>query len=157
MPVETVDGIFIAGFSERGLARLRFPETKARKRRPGATEVPNSWVRTTETAMRKALRGETLRCLPPLDLSCGTEFQRQVWASLRTIPRGETLSYGAVARRIRRPAASRAVGTACGANPVPILVPCHRVLATNGRLGGFSQGLHWKRMLLTAEGAGWVE
>lgn len=68
------------------------------------------------------------------------------------IPRGETKSYGEIAMELHRPLASRAVGGACGANPIPVLVPCHRVLAANGRLGGFSGGLEWKRRLLAIEG-----
>ena len=65
---------------------------------------------------------------------------------------GRTASYGDLARDIGRPKAFRAVGGACGANPIPVLIPCHRALAANGRLGGFSGGLEWKRTLLAAEG-----
>ncbi len=86
------------------------------------------------------------------DLSTGTPFQQAVWRTLRTIPYGEVRSYGWVAKRIGQPRASRAVGAACGANPVPILVPCHRVVAGDGSLGGFSCGLPWKRRLLALEG-----
>lgn len=68
------------------------------------------------------------------------------------IPRGATMSYGEIAAKLNNPRASRAVGGACGANPIPLLVPCHRVLAANGRLGGFSGGLDWKRRLLAIEG-----
>lgn len=68
------------------------------------------------------------------------------------IPPGETRSYGEIAAALGQPLASRAVGGACGANPIPVLVPCHRVLAANGRLGGFSGGLDWKRRLLAIEG-----
>ena len=87
----------------------------------------------------------------PLDLSAGTQFQQQVWQALRTIPRGETRSYAWVARQIGRPKAARAVGAACGANPVLLLVPCHRVVASDGTLGGFSCGLPLKRRLLALE------
>ena len=82
----------------------------------------------------------------------GTDFQGRVWHALQKIPRGATSSYGAIARQIGRPKAVRAVGGACGANPLPVVIPCHRVLAANGRLGGFSGGLDWKRRLLAAEG-----
>jgi O-6-methylguanine DNA methyltransferase len=71
---------------------------------------------------------------------------------LRKIPAGQTRSYGEVAQTIGRPRAIRAVGGACGANPVPVLVPCHRVLAANKKNGGFSNGLAWKRRLLAREG-----
>ena len=84
--------------------------------------------------------------------SAGTEFQQRVWSALKEIPSGETRSYGEVAASIRSPKATRAVGSACGANPIPVLIPCHRVLASGGRLGGFSGGLDWKRRLLMVEG-----
>ena len=88
----------------------------------------------------------------PLELE-GTDFQRAVWAALLEIPFGEVTSYGALAARLGKPGASRAVGAANGANPVPILVPCHRVIAADGGLGGFSAGLHNKRALLELEGS----
>ncbi len=87
-----------------------------------------------------------------MDLSCGTEFQQRVWAALRKIKRGETQSYGEIAKSIGAPKAVRAVGGACGANPIPLLVPCHRMLAANQKIGGFSGGLEWKRTLLAREG-----
>ena len=82
----------------------------------------------------------------------GTKFQHAVWKELLKIPAGKTISYAEVARRIKNPKAVRAVGTACGANPVPILVPCHRVIGSDGRLGGFGGGLALKQTLLKAEG-----
>jgi methylated-DNA-[protein]-cysteine S-methyltransferase len=81
----------------------------------------------------------------------GTEFQRRVWLALREIPYGETVSYGELARRIGNPGASRAVGLANGANPLPILVPCHRVIGADGSLTGFGGGLPIKRKLLALE------
>jgi O-6-methylguanine DNA methyltransferase len=88
----------------------------------------------------------------PLHL-CGTPFQLRVWESLRRIPFGETRSYVDVAREIGQPDAVRAVGGANGANPIPILVPCHRVIAADGRLGGYTGGLDVKRRLLAFESA----
>ena len=79
----------------------------------------------------------------------------QMWSALRRIGWGRTRSYGQVARAIGQPNAARAVGTACGANPIPVFVPCHRVLAADRRLGGFSGGLDWKRALLRREGVQW--
>ncbi len=87
----------------------------------------------------------------------GTEFQRRAWAVLRGIAWGETISYAEQARRMGRPTAVRAVGGANGRNPVPILVPCHRVIAADGSLGGFSGGLPHKRALLVLEGAPAIE
>ena len=89
---------------------------------------------------------------PPLDMR-GAEFELRVWAALRTIPRGTTTSYGEIARRIGAPAASRAVGMANGANPIAIIVPCHRVIGANGTLTGYGGGLDRKAWLLAHEGA----
>ncbi len=86
----------------------------------------------------------------PLELE-GTDFQRRVWTQLRAIPYGETISYGELARRVGRPKGPRAVGQANGRNPIPIIVPCHRVLASNG-IGGYGGGLKLKRALLAIEG-----
>jgi O-6-methylguanine DNA methyltransferase len=86
----------------------------------------------------------------PLDLR-GTPFHLQVWGELRKIAWGQTISYGELARRLGKPGAARAVGRACGANPIPLIVPCHRVIAANGALGGFSSGLERKRWLLLHE------
>jgi methylated-DNA-[protein]-cysteine S-methyltransferase len=81
----------------------------------------------------------------------GTEFQRAVWKALSRIPYGETLSYGELARSIGKPNASRAVGLANGANPLPVVVPCHRVIGADGSLTGFGGGLDIKRKLLALE------
>lgn len=86
-------------------------------------------------------------------ISGGTEFQRQVWNALTTIPVGETWSYAQLAAAIGRPKAVRAVGLANGANPIPIVVPCHRVIGKGGALTGFGGGLDRKRWLLRHEGA----
>ena len=83
----------------------------------------------------------------------GTSFQLKVWATLCTIPAGETLSYAGLAERIGRPTAVRAVGLANGSNPVALVVPCHRVIGSDGSLTGYGGGLHRKRWLLEHEGA----
>jgi O-6-methylguanine DNA methyltransferase len=163
LSISTPDGQFIARYSAKGLAELNFPNAKAfvaPKRSEGgraakANGFPASilrWHRATESALKNSLAGRAAIKLPPLDLSAGTEFQRRVWNALRKISTGQTKSYGEVARAIGKPRAVRAVGGACGANPIPILVPCHRVLAANHQLGGFSGGLDWKRSLLAREG-----
>ena len=87
-----------------------------------------------------------------LDLSAeGTDFQERVWAKLLEIPYGKTLSYSEVAEAIGRPKAVRAVGTACRSNPIPILIPCHRVVGKNGRLTGYAGGIENKKKLLELE------
>jgi len=87
----------------------------------------------------------------PLGLLAGTTFQRSVWEALRAIPCGKTTSYGALARDIGRPHAVRAVGAAVGRNPLGIVVPCHRVLGSQGALTGYAGGLDRKRALLALE------
>lgn len=80
-------------------------------------------------------------------------FTARVWHEIRKIPRGEVRSYSRIAKALRRPGAARAVGQACGKNPVPLLIPCHRVVAADGTLGGFTGDLRVKRRLLELEGA----
>jgi methylated-DNA-[protein]-cysteine S-methyltransferase len=82
---------------------------------------------------------------------CGTEFQEQVWLTLAEIPYGETISYAELARWVGRPQAFRAVGQANGANPIPVILPCHRVIAADGTIGGYGGGLPTKRVLLALE------
>jgi AraC family transcriptional regulator, regulatory protein of adaptative response / methylated-DNA-[protein]-cysteine methyltransferase len=88
----------------------------------------------------------------PLD-PAGTEFQKAVWRALREIPAGATVTYGEIARRIGRPDSVRAVGAACGANPIAVIVPCHRVVGKDGSLTGYEWGIEKKRMLLEREKA----
>jgi O-6-methylguanine DNA methyltransferase len=157
LTIPTAEGVFIAHYSRQGLARLDFPETKSEVDLPKNETTPlpaeiRRWHDLTTTSLNETLAGRTARELPPLDLSSGTEFQQRVWGALRRIASGRTLSYGEVAVKVGKPRATRAVGGACGANPIPVLVPCHRVLAAHQALGGFSSGLDWKRKLLAREG-----
>jgi O-6-methylguanine DNA methyltransferase len=156
LPAATVHGVFLAGYSDSGLCELDFPGSgSTRGSRPNDMScVPKAiqeWHRLTTRALERVLGGADPETMPPLDLSIGTTFQQQVWRTLVKIAAGGTWTYGMVAKAIGRPKAVRAVGAACGANPVPVLVPCHRVLAANQRLGGFSGGLDWKKKLLRAE------
>ena len=154
LPAATSEGIFLAHYSPRGLAGLAFPaKQKGRvlSANPKVATQVLRWHRTTTEALKAMLAGRAPKEFPPLDL-VGTEFQKSVWHALRKISFGKTKSYGEIAVAIGRPKAVRAVGGACGANPIPVLVPCHRVLAANKKLGGFSGGLDWKRKLLKLEG-----
>jgi methylated-DNA-[protein]-cysteine S-methyltransferase len=96
--------------------------------------------------------GETPLADLPLDLDGCSEFDRAVYGELATVPSGKVLTYGQVAERIGRPGAARAVGGALGRNPLPIVLPCHRVIRSDGSLGGFGAGPDWKRHLLEHEG-----
>ena len=95
--------------------------------------------------------GERVQFQCELDLPRAGDFDRRVWAATQEIPYGEVEAYGSIAERIGRPLAARAVGQALGRNPVPVLVPCHRVLRKSGELGGFGCGLDWKVKLLDLE------
>lgn len=90
--------------------------------------------------------------LPSIWLPESTLFQRGVWEGIQSIPWGSTLSYAALAERIGAPRSVRALANACGKNPLPLFIPCHRVIGSNGALGGFSAGIGWKKLLLDLEG-----
>ena len=161
LAISTPDGKFIARYSAKGLAELSFPKVgsarcadRTSQRDVPTNEIPAQilrWHRATAAGLKSSLAGRKPKNLPPLDLA-GTEFQKRVWNALRKISIGRTKSYGEIARAIGRPKAVRAVGGACGANPIPVLVPCHRVMAAHGKIGGFGGGLDWKRRLLAREG-----
>ncbi len=113
----------------------------------------NGRVRDVAAKLSAYLRGER-RSLPVrFRPQAGTDFQRRVWKATQAIPYGQVRSYGWIAERIGSPGAARAVGQALGHNPLPLLVPCHRVVAAGGTLGGFTGGLDLKRKLLRLEGS----
>ncbi len=134
-------GALSATFSERGLTRLEFSASAPRK--------PEGQLMKELTAYFK---GKARVFRTRLDLASGTPFQRRVWEELRRIPFGTTTSYGELARRVGKPKAARAVGQAVGANPIPIVIPCHRVIRSNGDLGGYVGGQEIKKWLLRLEG-----
>ena len=155
LPIRTRDGEFVAYYSNKGLCGLDFPTGEGRQKGSDKVKIPSEiqrWHDETTEALENALAGRLVKELPSLDLSGGTDFQRRVWQVLKSIACGKTLSYGEVANEIGDRKAVRAVGRACGANPIPVLIPCHRVLASNQKIGGFSGGLDWKRKLLAREG-----
>jgi methylated-DNA-[protein]-cysteine S-methyltransferase len=104
----------------------------------------------TERQLKEYFTGKRNTFSIPLDMR-GTAFQKDVWRALQAIPFGKTLSYGQIAKQLGRPAASRAVGAANGRNPVAIVVPCHRVIGSTGKLTGFAGGLDTKAHLLNLE------
>ncbi len=135
------------GWHEEGIARVLLPGAVAEDLTPTAT-MPMAWRRLLkEYFARAAVDPARL----PLGVR-GSPFRGRVWRLLREIPRGQVRTYGEVAVALGMPGSARAVGRAAGANPVPLVVPCHRLIARGGALGGFSQGLAWKRRLLALEG-----
>lgn len=120
-------------------------------RLPHAGEATTAVLVETRRQLAAYFAGELRRFDLPVAL-CGTAFQRRVWAELAAVGYGETISYGELARRVGAPGSARAVGRALGQNPVPIVVPCHRVVGARGELTGFGGGLELKRRLLRLEG-----
>jgi methylated-DNA-[protein]-cysteine S-methyltransferase len=108
------------------------------------------WARQAVQELEEYFSGKRRKFAVPLDLD-GTAFQKKVWQALLTIPYGETRSYGEVARQVGNPRAARAVGMANHENPVAIVVPCHRVIASDGSLGGYAGGLQRKSKILAME------
>ena len=147
-----VTGPLWLAWSAEGLRSLRWaegsepwPNVPVRKRVPPAIARP---LRAYDRGLSVDLAGEV-----PVDLgAAGTTFQRSVWAALRRIPRGRLRTYAGVATDIAHPRAMRAVGGANGANPIPVVIPCHRVVGSGLTLGGYAGGLGLKRRLLALEG-----
>ncbi|MGQ7297057.1 methylated-DNA--[protein]-cysteine S-methyltransferase [Quadrisphaera sp. KR29] len=141
------------------LAGLYFAEHHAPAPRPSALGVPaepgDPQVAAATAAVQAHLRGESAVLGVPLSSAAvpgATELQRAVWAQLAAIPRGETRTYGQVAAAVGRPTAVRAVGQAVGRNPHCLVVPCHRVVGSGGRITGYAGGVEVKRRLLQLEG-----
>jgi len=131
-----------------GVRRIRIGVSETDGGGPAPTDSPVAEAAEQLAAYFSGERTEfDLRLAPE-----GTEFQRRVWEELVAIPYGETISYGELAKRVGNASASRAVGAANGANPLPIVVPCHRVIGANGKLTGFTAGLDVKARLLALEG-----
>jgi len=147
-------GRLLVATTEHGICMVNLGESDAdlaralRKEYPKATVEESRNARDCFDAVLDYFSGQ-LRKLP-LDLR-GTDFQRKVWTALQTIPEGDVCSYSDVAEMIGLPRAVRAVANACGKNPVPLIVPCHRVIRKDGSLGGYGMGLWRKRALLAEE------
>ncbi len=148
-------GPLLLAATHRGICRLSFDEDEERLRRryPDATIIrDDEGLSGLMAGALQAIEAPAAARNLPVDL-VGTPFQRAVWAELLKIPPGETRSYADIAAAIGQPGAVRAVGTANGSNPVAVLVPCHRVVRSDGSLGGYAGGLERKRRLLQAETA----
>ena len=143
--------------TDKGLCAVSFGEdpeercAELRARFPGAAlRLDPAGLAATVRSLQMAVDSPGRAVHLPTDVG-GTAFQQRVWRALRSIPPGSTESYAALARRIGRPGAARAVAGACAANPLAVLVPCHRVVRSDGTLGGYRWGIERKRMLLARE------
>jgi methylated-DNA-[protein]-cysteine S-methyltransferase len=158
---QTAYGWVGIAWSELGLVALSLPrpsEAEALISLPAGSATapaatPGLDVAALVGKLQAYFEGDVVDLNEPLDGTIGTEFQRRVWAITRAIPRGQTRTYGQIARQAGSPGAARAVGQSMARNPWPIVVPCHRVLGSDGSLTGFGGGVDMKRRMLEMEGA----
>ena len=150
-------GEVLVAATDRGVCSIKLGESPQKLRRLLAEEFSEADLVEDKRALARVtqtiadfLRGESSLARVPVDVR-GTVFQRKVWEELRRIPRGETRSYAQIARAIGNPGAQRAVGSACGANPAAIVIPCHRAVRSDGGLGGYAWGVERKKKLLDIE------
>ncbi|MCX7762919.1 MAG: methylated-DNA--[protein]-cysteine S-methyltransferase [Candidatus Kryptonium sp.] len=157
---ETIIGIIYIASSEKGVCKISLTLDAAEefktwiKKYFNETEIVESRKENKEAI--EQIKLYLARKLKKFDLELdiiGTDFQKKVWYETMRIPYGETLTYSELARRIRKPNSQRAVGNALASNPLPIVVPCHRVIASDGSLGGYTGGIKIKEFLLGLEGA----
>jgi|TARA_B110000971_G_scaffold165144_1_gene169144 methylated-DNA-[protein]-cysteine S-methyltransferase len=145
----SIGSLLLAGQGD-ALSLLGFPQGKMQRRHESGWQRDDAPFRDAMEQLNQYFAGELdafdLRLAPS-----GTDFQRAVWKALMEIPYGDTWSYGQVAEHIDRPKASRAVGAANGVNPIPVIIPCHRVIGSSGKLTGFGGGLETKEYLLGLE------
>lgn len=152
-------GSVVVATTDKGVCAVSLRESEEGAEESLRARFPKSEIKRDDAGLQRALdvvreriAGRKLDDVLPLDLQ-GTDFQREVWNELLAIPAGSTRSYLDVAQAINRPKATRAVAQACGANPVAVVVPCHRVVMSDGSIGGYSGLPGVKKALLTAEGA----
>jgi len=153
---ESRDGIALVHFFGSGCPSEALAISTVRKYYPDSEPyrgVCSGLLEQTRNHILEYLNNRTPLPEIPLDLSRGTSFDRVVWKEIDAIAFGESRSYSQIAKQAQKSRAYRAVGRACGRNPVPILIPCHRVVGQGGKLGGFSGGLHIKKALLELETA----
>lgn len=158
---QTAYGWVGVAWSDRGLVALTLPEASevaalsrlpaGSAQRPAAT--PGLDIAILCEKLQAYFERDVVDMDEPLDSTIGTQFQRRVWAITRDIPRGQTRTYSQIARQAGSPRAARAVGQSMARNPWPIVVPCHRVLGSDGSLTGFGGGVAMKRRMLQLEGA----
>lgn len=158
---QTAFGWVGIAWSDQGLVAVTLPqltEAEVMSRLPAASsldpgQVPGLDLVILTDKLQRYFDGQAVAFDEPLDPTIGTGFQQRVWAITRAIPRGQTRTYGQIAREAGSPGAARAVGQAMARNPWPVIVPCHRVVGHDGQLTGFGGGLDMKRKMLAMEGA----
>lgn len=157
--LETAFGTLLLAASEQGLRRLALPPAQEHARfyewvqRHGSQDRPEGSILVqAKNELQEYLAGARRSFTVPLDVE-GSEFFRRVWKALIDIPYGQTRTYTALATKAGRPRAFRAAGAACALNPLPLIIPCHRAVGSNGSLTGFAGGLAMKEALLKMEGA----
>ncbi|MDW8102839.1 MAG: methylated-DNA--[protein]-cysteine S-methyltransferase [Anaerolineae bacterium] len=155
--LETAWGWMATAFSDLGLVSITLPCPSKEKAIgeilalwPEASPVEDA-LQELKGCLTRYFKGERVNFNFPLDLRTGTAFQKKVWEEVRSIPWGQTRTYGEVAARVGKPGAARAVGQALARNPLPIIIPCHRVIGASGNLTGFSGGIELKKKLLALE------
>ncbi len=148
--MESPTGRLLLVADEEGLRQVSFAEGRTPASVDPSWEKDDRHLRESVRQLRAFFAGDLERFELPLKPE-GTEFQQKVWSALCRIPFGETRSYGELARRLGNPSASRAVGLANGSNPIAIIIPCHRVIGSNGKLTGYGGGLENKQWLLDFE------
>lgn len=148
--LDTPVGLISIATAPQGISRLDFldelPEGES------LTACPDGLALEVQHQLTEYFEGSRADFDLPLHFDTGSPFQRRVWQAIANIPFGATMSYGELAYVAGNPGAARAVGSACGQNPIVLLVPCHRVIASDGGIGGFGSGLHRKIWLLRHEG-----
>jgi epoxyqueuosine reductase len=155
--LETPLGTMWAATSEKGLVQFNISNNKESFLKELKSRIKAEYVedprkfKALKAELNRYFNGERFFFKGPFDMR-GTSFQVEVWKAIYSIPYGKLMSYGGIAKQIERPKAVRAVGNAVGDNPLGLIVPCHRVVSSNGGIGGFTGGLEWKRRLLAQEG-----
>jgi methylated-DNA-[protein]-cysteine S-methyltransferase len=144
--LESPIGPFSVASDGTGICGARFGAVAGAEPEPDGEQL-----RRALAELRAYFAGELTAFTVPLSVRGGTDFERAVWREMTEIPYGETLTYGEVATAVGEPDAARAVGAACNRNPIPVIVPCHRVVGAGGKLVGFGGGLDRKRRLLELE------
>lgn len=148
MKIKTVVGDFWITADEKGVTETSFQPLPE-----GKDEENNPYLLQAKKEMDEYFAGKRKEFTVPLSIQTGTEFQREVWAALQTVPYGETCCYQEIGEKIQRPKAVRAIGQANRRNPIPIIIPCHRVIGKDGSMTGYSgiEGIPIKEQLLALE------